>query len=188
MGNYTTNLSLYNTDMNTDGNDTFDFQRDLNDNNDKIDSAIGKLSTLTTTDKSSLVNAIIEIVTDLGGKTSKSLDDLDAVGQAIIDKKVEVEALLQQNGYAKFSWKENNQISSFIIQWGVTETQKSTYFPTSFSGTGYTGVATVDYFSAFPSNITFSVTIGSKATSNCYFRGVSSGNTVHGMGFVLIGY
>ena len=118
MGNYTTNLGLYNTDMNADGNDTFDFQRDLNDNNDKIDSAIGKLSTLTTTDKSSLVNAIIEIVTNLGGKTSKSLDDLNAVGQAIIDKKVEVEALLQQNGYAKFSWKENNVISNLIVQWG----------------------------------------------------------------------
>jgi hypothetical protein len=44
MGNYTTNLSLYNTDMNTDGNDTFDFQRDLNDNNDKIDAFAGKVS------------------------------------------------------------------------------------------------------------------------------------------------
>jgi len=118
MGNYTTNLSLYNTDMNTDGNDTFDFQRDLNDNNDKIDSAIGKLSTLTTTDKSSLVNAIIEIVSSLGGKASKDLDNLSATGQAILDGKVEVEALLQQNGYAKFSWKENNVISNLIIQWG----------------------------------------------------------------------
>ena len=125
MGNYTTNLSLYNTDMNTDGNDTFDFQRDLNDNNDKIDSAIGKLSTLTTTDKSSLVNAIIEIVTNLGGKTSKSLDDLNAVGQAILDKKVEVEALLAQNGYAKFSWKENNEISNCIIAWGLVDAMES---------------------------------------------------------------
>ena len=118
MGTYTTNLNLYNTDMNTDGNDTFDFQRDLNDNNNKIDSAIGKLSNLTTEQQANLVSAINEIVTNLDGKTSKSLNDLNAVGQAILDKKVEVEALLAQNGYAKFSWKENNEISNLIIQWG----------------------------------------------------------------------
>lgn len=118
MGNYTTNLSLYNTDMTTDGNDTFDFQRDLNDNNDKIDSAFGNLANLSTTQKANLVSAINEIVSNLDGKTSKSLNDLNAVGQAILDKKVEVEALLAQNGYAKFSWKENNQISNLIVQWG----------------------------------------------------------------------
>lgn len=44
MGTYTTNLNLYNTDMNTDGNDTFDFQRDLNDNNDKIDAYAGTVN------------------------------------------------------------------------------------------------------------------------------------------------
>ena len=55
----------------------------------------------------------------LDGKSSISLDNLSAAGQAILDKKVEVEALLQQNGYAKFTWKENNQISNLIIQWGV---------------------------------------------------------------------
>ena len=60
MGTYTTNLNLYNTNMTTDGNDTFDFQRDLNDNNDKIDSAIGKLSDLQTTVKTNLVSAINE--------------------------------------------------------------------------------------------------------------------------------
>ena len=154
MGNYTTNLSLYNTDMNTDGNDTFDFQRDLNDNNDKIDSAIGKLSTLTTTDKSSLVNAIIEIVTNLGGKTSKSLDDLNAVGQAVLDKKVEVEALLQQNGYAKFSWKENNQISNIIVNFGKilndNSGSRTVNFPLSFTNsvtvtTGFSNINRSNY-------------------------------------------
>ena len=89
MGTYTSNLNLYNTNMTTDGNDTFDFQRDLNDNNDKIDSAFGSLANLTTTDKTNLVSAINELVTGLGGKTSKSLSDLDAVGQAIIDGKVD---------------------------------------------------------------------------------------------------
>jgi len=119
MGTYTTNLNMYKTNMLTDGNDTFDFKRDINDNLDIIDTAVGKLSTLTTTDKSSLVNAIIELVTSLGGKASKDLDNLSATGQAILDGKVEVEALLAQNGYAKFSWKENNVISNLIIQWGV---------------------------------------------------------------------
>ena len=118
MGNSTENLNLYLTDMDTDGNDTFDFQRDLNDNNNKIDSAIGKLSNLTTEQQANLVSAINEIVSNLDGKTSKSLSDLNAVGQAILDKKVEVEALLAQNGYAKFSWKENNKISNLIINWG----------------------------------------------------------------------
>lgn len=51
----------------------------------------------------------------LDGKLSKDLDNLSSLGQAILDKKVEVEALLQQNGYAKFSWKENNQISKIIF-------------------------------------------------------------------------
>lgn len=37
MGNSTENLNLYLTDMDTDGNDTFDFDRDLNENWDKID-------------------------------------------------------------------------------------------------------------------------------------------------------
>ena len=54
----------------------------------------------------------------LDGKSSISLDNLSAAGQAILDKKVEVEALLQQNGYAKFTWKENNQISNLILNWG----------------------------------------------------------------------
>ena len=44
MGTYTTNLNLYNTNMLTDGNDTFDFTRDINDNNDKIDAFAGKVS------------------------------------------------------------------------------------------------------------------------------------------------
>ncbi len=37
MGNSSENLNLYLTDMDTDGNDTFDFDRDLNENWDKID-------------------------------------------------------------------------------------------------------------------------------------------------------
>ena len=44
-------------------------------------------------------------------KASIDLSNLSAVGQAILDRKVEVEALLEQNGYAKFTWKENNKVA-----------------------------------------------------------------------------
>lgn len=43
MGNYTENLNLYKTNMDTDGNDTFSFDRDLNENWDKIDAKVGEL-------------------------------------------------------------------------------------------------------------------------------------------------
>lgn len=43
MGGYTENLELFLTDMNTDGNDFFDFGRDLNDNWEKIDEAFGNI-------------------------------------------------------------------------------------------------------------------------------------------------
>ena len=72
----------------------------------------------------------------LDGKSSISLDNLSAAGQAILDKKVEVEALLAQNGDAKFSWKENNEISNLIIQWMQVTTTSSTRkqtFPIAFS-------------------------------------------------------
>lgn len=46
---------------------------------------------------------------------NSDLSNLSALGQTILDKKVEVEALFQQNGYAKFSWKENNVISKIIF-------------------------------------------------------------------------
>lgn len=77
----------------------------------------------------------------LDGKSSISLDNLSAAGQAILDKKVEVEALLQQNGYAKFTWKENNQISNLIVQWGKYDKKagmKTTIlFPLTFNSLFY---------------------------------------------------
>ena len=51
MGNYTENLNLYKTNMSTDGNDTFSFDRDLNDNWDKIDAKFGELSDGSATNK-----------------------------------------------------------------------------------------------------------------------------------------
>lgn len=44
MGTYTENLNLYKTNMTTDGNETFSFTRDLNENWDKIDEKFGQLS------------------------------------------------------------------------------------------------------------------------------------------------
>ena len=131
-GTRTENLGLFNTDMQTDGDDFFDFDRDLNQNNNILDAAIGKLSTLTTEEKSSLVVAINELV---AGKSSIDLDNLSAIGQAIMDKKVEVEALLQQNGYAKFTWKENNQIS-ILLCWGygsLKSGNNTINFPVSYT-------------------------------------------------------
>lgn len=59
-GQPTENLNLYITNMETDGDDYFNFDRDLNENWQKIDTTTGKLSELVTEDKSSLVNAINE--------------------------------------------------------------------------------------------------------------------------------
>ncbi len=135
----TPNLGLFNTNMQTDGDDFFNFDRDLNNNNNIIDTAIGKLSTLTTEQKTSLVAAINELV---AGKASINLNNLSSTGQAILDKKVEIEALLQSNGYAKFTWKENNQISNLLFQWGGCYTQTSNSyadisFPVSFPNSCY---------------------------------------------------
>ncbi len=72
---------------------------------------------------------------EIAQKSSIDLDNLSSIGQAILDRKVEVEALLQQNGYAKFTWKENNQISNLIINWGITNAKgsRSFVFPLTFN-------------------------------------------------------
>lgn len=72
----------------------------------------------------------------LAGKADIDLNNLSAVGQAILNKKVEVEALLEQNGYAKFTWKEGNKISKLIVQWGwVPPASEYVYFnfPVTYS-------------------------------------------------------
>lgn len=73
MPKFTSNLNLRKTDMTEDGSDTFNFTVDLDDNSDKIDAAIGKLSNLTTTEKDNLVEAINEIV-------SGSIDTVNVIG------------------------------------------------------------------------------------------------------------
>ena len=116
MSKQTENLQLYKTDMETDGNDFFNFDTDLNQNWDKIDSVIGKLSELTTDDKTNLVKAIVEIISKLDKKSSVDLNNLSSIGQALLDAKIEAEALCEQNGYIKF--KLNKISKEIIIQWG----------------------------------------------------------------------
>lgn len=133
MPNQTENLQLYKTDMETDGNDLFNFDTDLNQNWDKIDSVIGKLSELTTDDKTNLVKAIVEIISKLDKKTSVDLDNLSSIGQALLGAKIEAEALCGQNGYIKF--KLNKIREKIIFQWGKAQTNGRTkvIFPIAFN-------------------------------------------------------
>jgi len=177
-GTRTENLGLFNTNMLTDGDDFWDFDRDLNQNNNILDAAIGKLSTLTTEQKASLVAAINELV---AGKSSIDLDNLSEIGQAIMDKKVEVEALLQQNGYAKFTWKENNEISSFIIQWGTAGVTGSTVtsfnFPIDFNTAYQMAVATRYVNGNYSSDVSIYGN-RSKSRLSVYLNGSGSGFTI----------
>lgn len=122
MPKYTENLNLFEYDVEKDGKNTYNISQCLNDNWDKIDSALGNVANLTTEQKANFVSAINEIVSNLDKKSSIDLNNLSKLGQSILDRKVEVEALLQQNGYAKFTWKEDNEISNLIIQWGCHRT------------------------------------------------------------------
>ena len=71
-------------------------------------------------------------------KMDRNLVNADTIGQAILDKKVEVEALLEQNGYAKFTWKEGNKISKIIVQFGkVSQKTQVINLPTSYSNVNY---------------------------------------------------
>ena len=115
MSGTTTNLELFKYNPNTDGDQTFNIDNALNNNFDKLDTVIGALANLTTEQKTSLVAAINEIITNLGEKSSIDLDNLSSIGQAIIDAKIEAEALTAQNGYIKFKL---NGISNLILQWG----------------------------------------------------------------------
>ena len=136
MSGTTTNLELFKYNPNTDGDQTFNIDNALNNNWDSLDTLIGALTSLTTTQKASLVGAINELVTNLGGKAAKDLGNLDATGQGILDAKIEAEALAAQNGYIKFKL---NGISNLIIQWGYSVVTTSSYglktitFPIAFN-------------------------------------------------------
>lgn len=96
MPTTTTNLALNKTDTTSDGqgsfvdkNEYFNFDTDLNDNWDIIDSATGKLSDLTSIEKGSLVGAINEVIgsiPDVSAKLDKSGDKM--TGTLEFDKDV----------------------------------------------------------------------------------------------------
>ena len=78
------------------------------------------------------VGALSEAINE---KMDRNLVNADTIGQAILDRKVEVEALLEQNGYAKFTWKEDNKVASLTIQFGLREIASTGVlsFPVTFS-------------------------------------------------------
>ena len=86
--------------------------------------------TYTLEELSRKVDAISEFLNE---KTDRNLLNLNTVGQAIIDGKVEVEALLAQNGYAKFTWKEDNKVANLIIQWSNIMQARIWNYPISMS-------------------------------------------------------
>lgn len=98
--------------------------------------------TYTLEELSRKVDAISEFLNE---KTDRNLLNLNTVGQAIIDGKVEVEALLEQNGYAKFTWKEDNKVANLIIQWGFSTRSgtgnKNIILPLSYTTTNTYHVA-----------------------------------------------
>ena len=77
-----------------------------------------------------------QIAEALNGKMDRNLANTDAIGQAILDGKVEVEALLEQNGYAKFTWKNGTNINKLLVQWGYT-TVANVSLPTAYSNNIY---------------------------------------------------
>lgn len=87
-----------------------------------------------------ITNVEIESLTEqlINGFLSKDLSNLSSKGQAILDRKVEVEALLEQNGYAKFTWKENNKLANLLFNWyGALTQNKTITFATAFSNDQY---------------------------------------------------
>ena len=136
MSETTTNLELFKYNPNTDGDQTFNIDNALNNNFDKLDTVIGALANLTTEQKTNLVAAINEIITNLDEKSSIDLDNLSSIGQGILDAKIEAEALTAQNGYIKFKL---NGISKTILQWGFTENVSAgatVTLPITFNGLG----------------------------------------------------
>ena len=119
-----------------------------------------------------------QIAEALNEKMDRNLVNADTIGQAILDKKVEVEALLEQNGYAKFTWKEGNKIS-ILFQWVLNSigTNTTVNLPTSFSNTNYTLVNNYDNVptALYPAKITRQSKTSFAATANYGGNPVTTG-------------
>ena len=118
-----------------------------------------------------ITNVEIESLTEqlINGFLSKDLSNLSSDGQAILDRKVEVEALLEPNGYAKFTWKDGNKIS-ILLQWGLNSisTNTTVSLPTSFLNTNYTLLNSYDDLSTllYPPKVTRQSKTSFVATAN----------------------
>ncbi|MDY6358241.1 MAG: hypothetical protein SPL76_01855 [Cyanobacteriota bacterium] len=125
----------------------------------------------------------------LDQKASINLNNLSAAGQAILDAKVEVEALLQQNGYAKFTWKENNQISNIIIQWGtvwISTTPALVNFPISFNFSA-PHLIPIILTTQTGSNSVFAASVQSFNKTNSSFSATATYNGIN-TSYLAIGY
>ena len=108
MSTTTTNLALFKYDPVADANNTYNITNALNNNWDTIDSATGKLSDLTTTEKGSLVGAINEVLGsiptipsdyakyDMSNLTSTGKDKVVTLAHELdIDNALEISTTLQ---------------------------------------------------------------------------------------------
>lgn len=114
MSEYTSNLQLFKYDTATDGKEVFSINASMNDNWDKIDAFAAGIKSLSNLDE----------------QGEKRFTDINAE----LNKKLEAEVLLAENGYIKF----NNNL---IIQYSCVEVTTNGImvgFPISFSNTLYT--------------------------------------------------
>ncbi len=129
---------------------------------------------------------IAEIITKLANYASVNLDNLSATAQAMLDKKVEVEALLEQNGYAKFTWKNGNKIS-ILLQWGqyTIGTNTPCQLPITYSNNKY---SLIGYYDNIPTLLYQAKT----AKSNASFTATANygGNPVTNIALdvITVGY
>lgn len=166
MAESTAELELFKYDEVADASQVFSFEQALNDNWDKIDAFAGAI---------------------------KSLSNLDAEGEkrfediwTELDKKLEAEVLLSENGYIKFN-------NSIIIQYCYSPTKKTITLPTSFSTKIYTCVGTICKNKASsPSSGNAAGCISTHSYTKTGFYAIvtsSNGNTFADSGcFIVIGY
>ena len=83
MSEYTSNLQLFKYDTATDGKEVFSINASMNDNWDKIDAFAAGIKSLS----------------NLDAKKKKRFTDINAE----LNKKLEADVLLAENGYIKFN-------------------------------------------------------------------------------------
>lgn len=120
-GTITPNLGLFNTNMLTDGDDFFDFDRDLNRNNNKIDAFAGKVSILNynvndTFKKDVVVKDIINGVL----RFYISLTD-ENVGNPLTDGTKWKEVLCGGSGYQMFDIVMKDHVLSYEETLGLAQ-------------------------------------------------------------------